>query len=231
MIPARIRALTLDLDDTLWPVWPAIERAEGALHGWLLRHAPATAACFDLAGLRALRDQVSRERPEWSHDLSALRRESVRMALAAASEDESLAEAAFEVFFAERHRVDFYPDVLEALQRLSSAYPLLALSNGNAELARVGLAPWFRGSLSAREFGVGKPDRRIFAEACRRLGFAPDEVLHVGDDLELDVRGAHDAGLQVVWVCRGDRREGQGAGIDGVVSVCDLHALAEKLGC
>jgi putative hydrolase of the HAD superfamily len=228
MIPARIRALTLDLDDTLWPVWPAIQRAEAALHGWLLRHAPATAARFDLASLRALRDQVSRERPEWSHDLSALRRESVRMALAAASEDERLAEAAFEVFFAERQRVDFYPDVLEALQRLSRVYPLLALSNGNAELARVGLAPWFRGSLSAREFGVGKPDPRIFVEACRRLGLAPDEVLHVGDDLELDVRGARDAGLQAVWVCRG---EGQGVGIDGVVTVCDLHALADRLGC
>jgi putative hydrolase of the HAD superfamily len=228
MIPARIRALTLDLDDTLWPIWPAIERAEAALHGWLFRHAPATAARFDVAGLRALRDQVSRERPDWSHDLSALRRESVRMALAAASEDESLAEAAFEVFFAERQRVDFYPDVLDALQRLSRAYPLLALSNGNADLARVGLAPWFRGSLSAREFGVAKPDSRIFVEACRRLGFAPDEVLHVGDDLELDVRGARDAGLQVVWVCRG---EGEAAGLDGVVSVCDLRALADRLGC
>ena len=228
MNPARVRALTLDLDDTLWPVWPAIERAEVALHGWLGINAPATAARFDVAGLRALRERVALEQPQWSHDLSALRRESVRMALAEASEDEGLAEAAFEVFFAERQRVDFYPDVLDALQRLSKAYPLLALSNGNAELARVGLAPWFRGSLSAREFGVGKPDARIFAEACRLLGCAPDEVLHVGDDLVLDVRGARDAGLQVVWVCRG---EGKGAGFDGVVSVCDLQALAEKLGC
>jgi putative hydrolase of the HAD superfamily len=57
MIPARIRALTLDLDDTLWPVWPAIQRAEAALHGWLLRHAPATAARFDVVALRALRDR------------------------------------------------------------------------------------------------------------------------------------------------------------------------------
>jgi 2-haloalkanoic acid dehalogenase type II len=228
MNPTRIRALTLDLDDTLWPVWPAIERAEAVLHGWLRINAPATAARFDLAGLRALRERVALEQPQWSHDLSALRRESVRMALAAASDDESLADPAFEVFFAERQRVDFYPDVLDGLQRLSRAYPLLALSNGNADLVRVGLAPWFRGSLSAREFGVGKPDARIFGEACRRLGCAPDEVLHVGDDLELDVRGARDAGLQVVWVRRG---EGQGAGLDGVISVCDLQALAEKLGC
>ena len=30
-----IKAVTLDLDDTLWPVWPAIERAEKALENWL----------------------------------------------------------------------------------------------------------------------------------------------------------------------------------------------------
>ena len=28
---ARIRAITIDLDDTLWPVWPTIARAEAAL--------------------------------------------------------------------------------------------------------------------------------------------------------------------------------------------------------
>jgi 2-haloalkanoic acid dehalogenase type II len=228
MNPSRIRALTLDLDDTLWPVWPAIQRAEAALHGWLCSHAPATAARFDVAGLRSLREQVAREQPQWSHDLTALRRESVRMALAAASDDERLADAAFEVFFAERHRVEFYPDVLDALRRLSGAFPLLAVSNGNAELDRVGLTPWFRGSLSARDFGAAKPDPRIFLEACRRLGCAPDEVLHVGDDIELDVRGARGAGLQVVWVCRGERRD---VALDGVLAVCDLQALADQLGC
>ena len=39
-----IKAITLDLDDTLWPVWPAIEKAEQALLDWLARHAPQTAA-------------------------------------------------------------------------------------------------------------------------------------------------------------------------------------------
>jgi FMN hydrolase / 5-amino-6-(5-phospho-D-ribitylamino)uracil phosphatase len=229
MNPHRIRALTLDLDDTLWPVWPAIERAEAALHAWLRIHAPATAERFDIAGLRALRNQVTAERPQWAHDLSALRRESVRMALLAADDDQALAEPAFEVFFAERQRVDFYPDVLDALQRLAKAYPLLALSNGNADLATVGLSAWFRGSLSSREFGVGKPDPRIFSEACRRLACAPDEVLHVGDDIELDVRGARGAGLQAVWLCRGEAVAG--GGVEGVATVCDLRVLAERLGC
>ena len=222
----HVRALTLDLDDTLWPVWPAIERAERALHAWLRAHAPATALRFDIVALRALRDAVGRQRPEWAHDLTALRRESLRLALDGSGDDPALAGAAFEVFYAARNEVDLYPEVPAALRRLSAAYPLLALTNGNADLGRTGIAPWFRGGLSAREFGVGKPDPRIFIEACRRLGCAPAEVLHVGDDPALDVEGARAAGLQAAWL----RRSVDG---DALTTGCvaDLAALAELLGC
>ena len=200
--PTRIRAITLDLDDTLWPVWPAIERAEATLQAWLRQHAPQTAARFDLDGMRAMRAAVTAEHPALTHDLSALRRESIRRMLDASGEAPSLAEPAFEVFFAARQRVDLYDDALPALQRLAGRWPLLALSNGNADIARIGLSPWFQGSLAARDIGVGKPDARIFQTACERLGCRPDEVLHVGDDLALDVHGALAAGLQAAWICR-----------------------------
>ena len=200
--PTRIRAITLDLDDTLWPVWPAIERAEAALQDWLCQHAPQTAARFDLDGMRAMRATVAADHPALTHDLSALRREAIRRMLDAAGEAPSLAEPAFNAFFDARQRVDLYEDALPALQRLARRWPLLALSNGNADIARIGLSPWFQGSLAARDIGVGKPDARIFQTACERLDCRPDEVLHVGDDLALDVHGALGAGLQAAWICR-----------------------------
>jgi putative hydrolase of the HAD superfamily len=164
MNPHSIRALTLDLDDTLWPIAPAIARAEEALHAWLCRYAPVTASRFDIALLRAKRDEVGRNQPHIAHDFSAVRRESLRLALLEAGDDDSLAEQAFEVFFAARHELEFYPEVVDALQRIASRYPLLALSNGNADIARTALAPWFRVAICAREFGIGKPDPRIFHE-------------------------------------------------------------------
>ena len=42
----KVKAISLDLDDTLWPVWPTIERAEKALHQWLVEYAPMAAALF-----------------------------------------------------------------------------------------------------------------------------------------------------------------------------------------
>ena len=102
----RIAAISLDLDDTLWPIWPTIERAERVLHDWLLREAPKTADLLVTPGiLRELREAAAKERSDLAHDLSALRRESIRGALRRAGEDPALAEPAFEVFFEERQRV------------------------------------------------------------------------------------------------------------------------------
>ncbi len=198
----RPRALTLDLDDTLWPVWPAIARAEAVLHDWLRQHAPATAARHDTAGLRALREQVGAEHPERAHDLGWLRRHSIERALAGCGEDPALAAPAFDLFFEHRQRVELYPEVPAALAWLSARWPILALTNGNADLARIGLDRHMVGTLGAREFGVGKPDPRFFAAACARLGCAPHEVLHIGDDWRLDIEGAAGAGLASVWVHR-----------------------------
>src|ERR1700704_4562582 len=110
-IVQTIRAITLDLDDTLWPIWPAIVRAESALHAWLSENAPLTAQRFDVVALRDRRDEVARTQPGIAHDFSAVRRESLRLALAEAGDDPALAQAAFDVFFAARHDLDFYPEV------------------------------------------------------------------------------------------------------------------------
>ena len=69
-----IRAITLDLDDTLWPFAPIGARVEQVLHDWLLQHCPRTAQRFPIEAMRALREAVYTERPDLSHDFSQLRR-------------------------------------------------------------------------------------------------------------------------------------------------------------
>jgi putative hydrolase of the HAD superfamily len=201
----RIRAISLDLDDTLWPIWPTIERAEQALHAWLVENAPMTAALFSSpSALREIRDYMAGNRPELKHDLSAVRRESIRLALYRAGENPLLADEAFEVFFLERQRVDLFEDARPALEFLSQRFPLVAVSNGNADVERVGIAHYFRATISAREFGVGKPDPRIFHAAAGAVEVTPEGVLHVGDDATLDALGALNAGMQAAWINRAD---------------------------
>ncbi len=199
-----VRAVTLDLDDTLWPFAPIGERIEAALHAWFLAHSPRTARRFPIEDMRALRERVFAEFPQHAHDLGLLRRLTIERALRESGDDPALAHAAYAIFFRERNRVDFYADALDGLRRIAARVPVAALTNGNADLAAIGIAGLFRFQLGAREFGAAKPDAGIFLEACRRLGVAPCEVLHVGDHPQSDVAGAAGAGLRTCWIDRGD---------------------------
>jgi len=228
--PSRVRAITLDLDDTLWPIWPTIERAEAALAAWLLEHAPATAAKWgDPVALREVRNQMHILRPDLATDMTALRRESIRMVLQREGDNPALAEAAFDVFFDARQRVELFEDALPALEWLASRYPVVAVSNGNADVHRIGLGQHFRASLSAHVFGVAKPDARIFHAAAQAAGVAADAVLHIGDDAHLDAVGALGAGMQVAWLNRGGHAWDH-APLQPHITVTDLMALCRQLG-
>ncbi|WP_284213201.1 HAD family hydrolase [Comamonas jiangduensis] len=212
--PSQIRAVTLDLDDTLWPIWPTIRRAEEVLLLWLKEHAAQTAQVFSSPeALRAIRLQVERERPDLRHDMSGLRKASIAQALRQAGDDENLAIPAFEIFFAERQRVQLFDDALQALEFLAARWPVVAVTNGNADLGQIGLDHFFQDSFNVQRTGFAKPDVRIFDCAAQALQMPLSAILHVGDDAKLDAVAARDAGMHAVWLNR--------AGLDWAVE--DQH--------
>ncbi len=201
--PSRIRAISLDLDDTLWPIGPIMARAEQALKQWLGAHAPGAMALYDQPEwVRQARSRAQAAMADKPHDFSAMRRDMIGQALAQAGEPTDLAAPAFEVFFAARQQVTLFDDALETLDFLAQRFPLAALTNGNADVQRVGLGPFFQCAVSAHESGIAKPDPRIFWHTAERLNHAPEAVLHVGDDAALDILGARAAGMPCVWLNR-----------------------------
>ena len=134
-----VLAITLDLDDTLWPFAPIGARIDQVLYEWMLQHSPATAAMYPVAAMRELRERSFRDNPQLHYDLSALRRLTLREALENSGADLALLEPAYEAFYAARNQVEFYPDAVDALARIAARVPVAALSNGNADLARIGL--------------------------------------------------------------------------------------------
>src|SRR5690606_20593838 len=118
-------------------------------------------------------------------------------------------------------------------ERISALLPVAALSNGNADLARIGLDHLFSAQLSACSFGSAKPDPAIFLAACELLAVPPAEVLHVGDHPEADVAGAARAGLRSCWINRADatgrRARWQHAEVEPDLHFDSLAALADWL--
>src|SRR5690606_7065201 len=103
---------------------------------------------------------------------------------------------------AARQEVERYEDVDAVRRHWASRYRLVALSNGNADIARIPCGRHFSAAVSAHEVGFAKPDPRMFAAACEAAGAPPARCLHVGDDWHLDIVPARAAGMHVAWVRR-----------------------------
>ena len=197
-----IAAITLDLDDTLWPFAPIATHIDQVLDDWLRTHSPATAAMFPVPAMQALRIATWEAHPELAHDLSQLRRLTLEAAFRASGASLDLVEPAYTAFYAARNHVTFYDDALDALERIAARFPVGALTNGNADLKAIGIDHLFAFQLGAREHGAAKPEASIFHAACHQLSVHPAQVLHVGDHIELDVAGAQRAGLRGCWINR-----------------------------
>ncbi|MDO5102843.1 MAG: HAD family hydrolase [Lautropia sp.] len=196
-----VKAITLDLDDTLWPVAPVLARAEQQLTDWLARHAPRTAA--SLAG-RYHYPALKARYPERAHDVSWMRLQFLREVLAQHGEDPALAEPAFECFYEARQQVAPYDEVESVLAHWCHHYRLGVITNGNADVTRMPMGRFFSVVVSAHRFGAAKPDPALFMAASEALAVEPHAILHIGDDRRLDVEAAQQAGFQSAWLRRPD---------------------------
>jgi 2-haloalkanoic acid dehalogenase type II len=224
-----IRAITFDLDDTLWPVLPALQRADEAIDAHLREHHPDVARAWPIDAMRGLRAQIADTRLDLAHDFTTQRRLTLQRAFAHCGIEDAPVQALWEIYFAARNQVEFFPDSLPALQRIGARWPLASLTNGNADLHMVGIDAHFAHHVCARDAGVAKPDRRIFLAAAERLGVAPGQILHVGDDPLMDVVGARDAGLRTAWINRHGEAWPASLGAPPELDLADLGALADWL--
>ena len=104
-----------------------------------------------------------------------------------------------------------FPGAIETVKRLGDdGIGLALITNGNKEaqrskIDRFGLGPLFNYILVEGEFGVGKPDQRVYRHALEQLDASAAETWMVGDNLEWDVGGPQKLGITGIWVNpRGD---------------------------
>lgn len=226
-----ITLVTFDLDDTLWHTAPVIQGAETALRDWLANHAPRLGP-FPPERLFEIRQRLVGADPGLAHRISHLRQQVMFIALQEAGyaldDAQALAKEGFEVFLEARHRVDFFPDAATTLEALAQRYTLGALTNGNADVRRLGVADYFSFALCAEDLGVGKPDTRLFNEALRLGKAQASTSVHVGDNPHDDIAGALQAGFKAVWYNpSGVPWEGDVAPHGEIATLSELPALLE----
>jgi putative hydrolase of the HAD superfamily len=202
----RIRLLTFDLDDTLWEFTPVLMRAEAITYAWLQQHAPAVTARFSCEDLRALRLQIAREQPEIAHRVTELRVRGLHRAMQQVgivdASIEALVEKAFATFLHARHDIELFDDAEQILLELKRDYALGAITNGNIDVSRLGLDRYFSFAVNAEQLARAKPHPEPFLQALAIANCAAHECIHIGDDIENDVRGAQRLGMHTIWINR-----------------------------
>lgn len=198
-----IAALTFDLDDTLYDNRPVIRRTEQETLAFMQRYHPALSG-FTVADFQRVRAVLREKEPDIYHDVTEWRRRAVeQVMLEAGLTPHEAAEGAREAmlnFAAWRSRIDVSQETHDALKKLAQKWPLVAITNGNAEPHLFGLGDYFQFVLRAGPHGRSKPYSDMYHLAAQKLDVAPGEILHVGDDLTTDVAGAIRSGVQACWI-------------------------------
>lgn len=120
-----------------------------------------------------------------------------------------LAESCCKLFrVLSRERFQLFPDSLPVLEEMKkSGYPLEVVSDAQKvfwlnEGEILGIRQFFKFILLSTHFGFRKPDPRLFRIACAMLNTPPEEAVYIGNDLETDVKGAKQIGMQAILLDR-----------------------------
>lgn len=193
-----LKLITLDLDDTVWPVEPVLIEAERCFYHYLSEQEPALFAQISAEDIRSHRLSLFDQRPEFQHNVSLWRRESLRQLLSAhlpAERAEKLAMSAFDVFLQARQGVTLFEDAEAVLEQLATRYMLIALTNGNADIQRMPVGRLFAAAIRAEDIGISKPAPAMFLKALEIARCRAEECLHIGDDPYYDIAPAKALGM------------------------------------
>lgn len=200
-----IKCITFDLDDTLWAVNPVIIAANQTLYQWLSENAELFVNFYQLRDFDALKQQALQQFPDIGHSVTQIRLKQLEIGLLTAGYPQeqaiALSHQAFEVFIEARNQVELFEHARGVLEKLKQAgYLIGALSNGNADVNRVGLGDLFDFALNADGVGKEKPHPLMFEQMLHNNGLRPEQVIHIGDNPQHDILGAKQAGLWTIWV-------------------------------
>jgi len=199
----QISALTFDLDDTLYDNRQVILRTAQEALAFVQNYHPSLKTLQN-TDFQRLRQALRETEPDIYHDVTEWRRRAVEQAMInaglTAAEAALGAEASMANFAKWRSRIDVPQETHDTLAKLAEKWPLVAITNGNAQPELFGLGDYFTFVFRAGPHGRSKPFSDMYHLAAEKLALPLGEILHVGDDLTTDVAGAIRCGMQACWI-------------------------------
>lgn len=198
-----IRAISFDLDDTLYNNMPIMHKAQRSLNKYIKKRYPIVATVKPNNWLEIRRD-VLQEQPELVNDVGLLRATVLtKVFLFAGMPKDKVSKAVthcYDHFYDKRSDFKVPKSVHKVLKKLAKRVPLAAITNGNVNCKAIGIDKYFTCIVHASTKQLMKPHQAMFDHVSSTLKIPSKNILHVGDDLVNDIKGACDAGYQSAWL-------------------------------
>ena len=210
----KYRHLFFDLDHTLWDFE---KNASETLHTLYERHNFARFGTFKVEKFISVYSDINHAlwRLYQSNKITQQQLRDVRFVrtLSRLNVPEDQIPATISAEFTEilPQKSAVFPHTHEVLDYLKPNYRLHLITNGfndiqSTKLASSNLARYFEEVITSEHSGHLKPDPRMFQHALERTGAIAAESLMIGDNLECDVLGAYNAGIDQVYFNPDKRR-------------------------
>ncbi len=229
----RPAVITVDLDDTLYDNTDIIKYAEyyirekignDYLNGILLSEKL----------YKTLKSQIAGKCPQLINDVSLLRfftyKEFLMQKGMMSSEAANIAVDLVNEVRRVRSRINVSRETLDVLQRIKGHYPLIGLSNGNANFDLAGYTGYFTDILYPNVNVTAKPHYSLFYQAAWLAGCEISGVCHIGDDAVTDIYGSISAGAMSVMQTQ-FRNDSRRLSVLPNVVINDISELIQLLEC
>ena len=198
----RPTAMTFDLDDTLYDNHPIIKEATRSLQTFIESEHPRVYPLVTTHWGTFRKAAIAKD-PRLASDMSRLRITVLQQLAEQAGYSEpqcqSFADEGYRLFYQKRSQFRVSKTIHSLLDTLRQHIPLIAITNGNVDLKRVGIDGYFSACFQANINAPMKPSPVMFESALKVLKRPANEVLHVGDNLTKDVWAAHKLGFKTAW--------------------------------
>lgn len=203
------QAISFDLDDTLYSNHPIMVQTDKKMASYFQRilsdHGiKDRKTLYNARYWFPFRQQALMRYPQLKHDVGLLRQKVYALGALSlgfkASVAEEFANAALTYFVEQRSNFTLPQHTHDFLLYLKTKRPLVAITNGNVDMDKIGLSQYFSHRFNSSIENRLKPDADMFNKACTALDISNEQLLHVGDCGINDILGGANAGCQTAWL-------------------------------
>lgn len=217
----KIRVISFDLDNTLYDNQPVIKLAEEESQKYLKSEFLKQNKNFNFELFVSTRKRLFESKNIAYDNLTLLRQDCLRYVCAELENSESIVKKATEIFLQYRQRATIPNEITCMLEKLSSRYTLVSVTNGNCDASNLVVGKYFSKNYSPQLGHRAKPHIEMYNEVIKDHKIQAEQLLHVGDEEQTDGLGATKAGCQFYLLTPFSSPQGLNSSIDSF-----LHSLS-----